>query len=218
MRGVMIAFGVVIVTKFRWVVLIFAGVLLLSSFKLLTERDEDEEDLSQNRLVRVSKFLVGAVDQYDKDKFFTTLPGSSKKVATPLLLCLVCIELSDFVFAVDSIPAVLGVSQDPFVVFSSNIFAIMALRSIYIIIARAINQLNYLKPAVALVLGFVGVKMILEFLHINVISTGLSLTVVAGLIGGGVGLSVANCSWKEQHKRKDSGDDSSVFLGGVDLA
>ncbi|CAM9660280.1 unnamed protein product, partial [Discosporangium mesarthrocarpum] len=110
MRGVMIAFGVVVVTKFRWIVVVFAGILLVSSVKLLGETGDDNEDLSKNNLVRVSKVLVGAVDQYDGDKFFTRL-ASGKKVATPLLLCLVCIELSDFVFAVDSIPAVLGVSQ-----------------------------------------------------------------------------------------------------------
>jgi predicted tellurium resistance membrane protein TerC len=98
---------------------------------------------------RLAKKLVGAVDEYDGDRFFTRPTGGGRRVATPLLLCLVCIELSDFVFAVDSIPAVLGVSQDPFVVYSSNIFAIMGLRSVYTIVARAIDQLPYLKVSAA---------------------------------------------------------------------
>ncbi|CAN0137673.1 unnamed protein product, partial [Discosporangium mesarthrocarpum] len=98
-----------------------------------------------------------------------------------------------------------GHLQDPFVVFSSNIFAIMALRSIYVIIAKAVNQLPYLKPSVALVLGFVGCKMLLEFFHVN-IGTGLSLFIVASLIGGGVGMSLCGQLWKEQHKRKSSGE------------
>ncbi|CAM9698324.1 unnamed protein product, partial [Hapterophycus canaliculatus] len=191
MRGVMIAFGVAAVKRFQWITVLFAAILLVSSYKLLVEKEEEEHDLSQNALVRMSKRLVGAVDEYDGDRFFTRLGGKGKTVATPLLLCLVCIELSDFVFAVDSIPAVLGISQDPFVVFSSNLFAIMALRSLYVIIAQAVSQLPFLKPAVALVLGFVGCKMLLEYVHIK-ISTGWSLCVVLCLIGGGVGLSLVS--------------------------
>jgi predicted tellurium resistance membrane protein TerC len=114
--------------------------------------DSTTATLQHNLLLhcRVAKKLVGAVDEYDGDRFFTRPTGGGRRVATPLLLCLVCIELSDFVFAVDSIPAVLGVSQDPFVVYSSNIFAIMGLRSVYTIVARAIDQLPYLKVSVTM--------------------------------------------------------------------
>ncbi|CAM9167384.1 unnamed protein product [Ectocarpus sp. 4 AP-2014] len=209
MRGVMIAFGVAAVKRFQWITVVFAAILLVSSYKLLVESEEEDHDLSQNTLVRMSKRLVGAVDEYDGDRFFTRLGGKGKTVATPLLLCLVCIELSDFVFAVDSIPAVLGISQDPFVVFTSNLFAIMGLRSIYVIIAQAVSQLPYLKPAVALVLGFVGCKMLLEYVHIN-ISTGWSLFVVLSLILGGVGLSLMARRCRRapvvRHKRRKSGD------------
>ncbi|CAM9588491.1 unnamed protein product [Scytosiphon promiscuus] len=208
MRGIMIAFGVAAVKRFQWITVVFAAILLVSSYKLLVENEEEEHDLSQNTLVRMSKRLVGAVDEYDGDRFFTRLGGKGKTVATPLLLCLVCIELSDFVFAVDSIPAVLGISHDPFVVFSSNLFAIMALRSLYVIIAQAVSQLPYLKPAVALVLGFVGCKMLLEYVHIK-ISTGLSLCVVLCLIGGGVGLSLVARRLRApvvRHKRRNSGE------------
>ncbi|CAM9369526.1 unnamed protein product [Ectocarpus sp. 6 AP-2014] len=203
MRGVMIAFGVAAVKRFQWITVVFAAILLVSSYKLLVESEEEDHDLSQNTLVRMSKRLVGAVDEYDGDRFFTRLGGKGKTVATPLLLCLVCIELSDFVFAVDSIPA------DPFVVFTSNLFAIMGLRSIYVIIAQAVSQLPYLKPAVALVLGFVGCKMLLEYVHIN-ISTGWSLFVVLSLILGGVGLSLLARRCRRapvvRHKRRKSGD------------
>ncbi|CAB1118984.1 unnamed protein product [Ectocarpus sp. CCAP 1310/34] len=235
MRGVMIAFGVAAVKRFQWITVVFAAILLVSSYKLLVESEEEDHDLSQNTLVRMSRRLVGAVDEYDGDRFFTRLGGKGKTVATPLLLCLVCIELSDFVFAVDSIPAVLGISQarhidllpanfswqmwlrmshntpsrDPFVVFTSNLFAIMGLRSIYVIIAQAVSQLPYLKPAVALVLGFVGCKMLLEYVHIN-ISTGWSLFVVLSLILGGVGLSLLARRCRRapvvRHKRRKSGD------------
>ncbi len=143
MRGLMIALGVAVVKKFRYMIIVFAGILLASSIKLLQE-DDDEHNLSDNAVMKLAKKLVGVVDRYDGEKFFTSnLQG--KTVGTPMLLCLVCIELSDFVFAIDSIPAVLGISQDPFVVYSSNIFAIMSLRSVYSIIAKAVTQLQYLK-------------------------------------------------------------------------
>jgi len=127
-----------------------------------------------------------------------------RKVATPLFVCLVCIELSDFVFAVDSIPAVIGVTKDPMVVYSSNIFAILALRSLYVIVAQAVSDLLFLRPAVALVLGFIGMKMILEFFHYE-IGTGASLGVVTGLLGGGIGLSMLHNKHKERIKGTGKG-------------
>lgn len=128
------------------------------------------------------------MDYFDGDKFLTTTADGIKR-ATPLLLCVVCIELSDFVFAVDSIPAVLSISHDQFIVLTSNIFAIMGLRSLYTLVARAVQDLPYLRPSVALILFFVGVKMLLEYFHIT-IPTGHSLGVIALLLGGGVGLSI----------------------------
>ncbi|GAB5035562.1 Hypothetical protein NocV09_02700980 [Nannochloropsis oceanica] len=189
MRGVMISVGVAAIQRFRWVVLMFAGILLGSAFKLLAETGHEggEEDLSDNLMLRVAKKCVNAVDEYDGNKFFTKRNG--KRFATPLFMCLICIELSDFVFAVDSIPAVLGVSKDPLIVYSSNIFAIMALRSLYTLVATAVNTLEYIKPSVALVLAFVGGKMIAEFFHVEV-PISVSLLVVMSLLGGGIGLSV----------------------------
>jgi len=246
MRGVMIFVGVAAIQRFRWVVLLFAGILLGSAFKLLAETGHEggDEDLSDNLMLKLAKKCVNAVDEYDGDKFFTKRNG--KRFATPLFMCLICIELSDFVFAVDSIPAVLGVSkvcmwcslppslppslvrifirlklevlpflfipfnlltqrcgtsshrpslppslppQDPLIVYSSNIFAIMALRSLYTLVATAVNTLEYIKPSVALVLAFVGAKMIAEFFHVEV-PISVSLLVVMSLLGGGIGLSV----------------------------
>lgn len=139
------------------------------------------------KVMKFSKYCTGAVDEYDGEKFITVV--NNRRRATPLLLCLVCIELSDFVFAVDSIPAVIGVSQDALVVYSSNLFAIMGLRSLYTLVAKAVEDLAYLRPAVALVLCFISVKMVLEFFHFE-IPIHLSLLVVAGLLGGGILLSL----------------------------
>lgn len=187
MRAVMIVVGVAAIQRFRTVILVFAGILLVSSVKLLTEKEDEDGDLSDNLILKVSKSFVRSTDQYDGENFFTRIDG--KKLATPLLLCLICIEVSDFVFAVDSIPAVLGVSKDSFIVYTSNVFAILALRSLYTLVSHAITDLPYLKPSVALVLGFVGLKMCLEYFHYE-IGIGISLTVVATLLGAGIAASV----------------------------
>lgn len=153
----MIAIGVAAVQRFRWVLLIFALVLIVSAYKMLGEEDENE-DLSENFVMRLARWLVDATDQYDGDKFFTTV--GNKRRATPMLVVLVCIELSDVIFAVDSIPAVVGITQDAFVVYTSNAFALLALRSLYLLLSRSIQQLHYLRHAVALILAFVGIKMV----------------------------------------------------------
>jgi len=210
MRGVMILAGVAAVARFRSVILLFAAILLVSAVKLFFESDEPE-DLSDNLMLRLSKRCVGAVDEYDGDKFFTKDP-SGKTRATPLLLCLVCIELSDFVFAVDSIPAVIGVSQDLLIVYSSNIFAILGLRSLYTLVAKAVQDLPYLRPAVALVLAFIGLKMIGEYLGAEVPIAG-SLAVVLGLLAGGILLSLAS------NRRKRAGKSSKELAEfGGDMA
>mmetsp|Transcript_25950 Transcript_25950/g.80824 ORF Transcript_25950/g.80824 Transcript_25950/m.80824 type:complete len:244 (+) Transcript_25950:145-876(+) len=188
MRGVMILVGVELVQRFRSVTLVFAGILLASAVKLLTEGDHDD-DMGENGLVALSRKMLRSVSYYDGDRFFTTT-RDGLRAATPLLLCVVCIELSDFVFAVDSIPAVLAISKDPFIVYSSNIFAIAALRSLYQVLAAAIEGLPYLRPAVALILGFVGVKMLAEYFHVH-IPTATSLAVIIAILGGGVALSLA---------------------------
>lgn len=223
MRGVMITVGVAALQKFQWIILIFAGILIVSAYKLLQE-DDDEEDLSNNMILKCSNWLIKSSSEYDGEKFFTTMtvdahcpakadtnhsfvhqssqqtdythPPSIESisqrktimVATPLLMCLICIELSDLVFAIDSIPAVLGISHDSFVVFTSNIFAIMGLRSLYVLIAKAVADMPMLKPAVALVLAFVGGKMIGEYFKYE-LSIQFSLVVVLGILGGGVALS-----------------------------
>ena len=191
MRAAMIVAGYEAVTNFKPVLLVFAGVLIFSSYKLIAEEEEEEEDMSDNAIVKFCSDLLPVSAAYDGDNFFTVENGV--KTATPLLLCLCVIELSDVVFAVDSIPAVFGVTQDPFIVYSSNIFAILGLRSLYAFVAEMVAELEYLQTAVAAVLGFVGCKMVAEFGGMEV-STEASLAVVAGMLGAGVALSVYNPS------------------------
>jgi len=187
MRAIMILLGLAVLESFRPVLLVFAGILIYGSYNILTGEEEEEEDMSENWIVKLSSDLFDSTDFFDGDKFFTIVEGVKK--ATPLLLCLVAVEVSDIVFAVDSIPAVFGVTEDPFIVYTSNIFAILGLRSLFTVLSKAVQGLCYLEPAIAIVLGFIGTKFILEYVGIQV-STGLSLAVVTGVIGGGVGLSI----------------------------
>lgn len=193
MRLVMILVGVAAIKRFHSVIIIFAGILIASAWKLLQE-SEEKEDLEHNIVMKIANMMVRSTTKYDGEKFFTMIDGV--RYATPLLMCLICIELSDFVFAVDSIPAVIGVSHDPFIVYTSNLFAIAALRSLYTLVAKAISDLPYLKPAVALVLGFVGLKMIAEYFHYEV-PIGASLSVIGVLLCAGTIASIVSVNRKK---------------------
>eukprot|EP00250_Pteridium_aquilinum_P007355 c17094_g1_i2 orf=588-1940(-) len=190
-RATMILLGVATIQKFEVVNLFFASILIFTSFKLLTEEEDDDEDLSNNFIVSTCKRFIPVTEKYDEQKFFTGVDGSLK--ATPLFLTLAVIELSDIAFAVDSIPAVFGVTRDPFIVFSSNIFAILGLRSLYTLISSSMGELEYIQPSVAVVLGFVGSKMVADFCGLHV-SRELSLGVVVSVLGCGIGLSL----WKKK--------------------
>lgn len=189
MRAVMIGLGYEALENFRGILLVFAGILVYSSVKTLLPEDEEEEDedMDENAIVKFSRNLFDSTDEFDGSNFFTIKDGI--KMATPLFICMISLEISDVVFAVDSIPAVFGVTENPLVVFSSNMFAIMGLRSLYTILSKAAQDLKYLEPAVGVVLGFIGSKMIAEYFG-YMIPTEAALGVVAFFLSGGVGLSV----------------------------
>lgn len=164
LRGIMIAAGVMVINRFRPVLLFFSLILVVSAIKMLLPEDE-HADLAQNPLVKLCRSMFDSVDFYDEDKFITTVDGVRK--ATPLLMVLLVVELSDVMFAIDSIPAVVGVTSDPLIVYTSNIFALMALRSLYTVLSKSVTQLCYLKHAVAAILLFIGGKMSLEYFHFH---------------------------------------------------
>jgi TerC family integral membrane protein len=190
LRLILIVLGADIVESWKPVMLLFAAILLFSSGKLLfVDNDsEEEEDLSNNGIVRFCKSLFTFTDNYDKDNFFTTLADGTR-AATPLLLVLLVVELSDVVFAVDSIPAVFGVTLDPFIVYTSNLFAILSLRGLYTFVSTVMSKMRFLDKAVALVLGFVGFKILAEFGGFKV-PTDMSLGVVGLILASGVGASL----------------------------
>jgi tellurite resistance protein TerC len=177
MRAVLISIGAALVSQFHWVLYLFGIFLVITGFKMVFSKDEKVEP-NKNPIVRLFKKYFPVKDNYVEDKFFVV--ENAKKFATPLFIVLIIIETTDLVFAFDSIPAILSITQDPFIVFTSNAFAILGLRSLYFALANFMDKFKYLKFGLALVLIFIGVKMlIVEFYHISIT---LSLSVVAGLI------------------------------------
>lgn len=164
MRAFFIILGAQLLHHFHWILYIFGAILVVTAIKFLRETD-DHIDTKENWSLRLLKKFVPTTDRYDGHKFFVVENGVRK--VTPLFTALIVIEATDLVFAVDSIPAVFAVTQDAFVAFASNILAILGLRALYFVLADWVGELRYLKPGLAAVLGFIGVKMlIVEFFKI----------------------------------------------------
>ncbi|HEY8156729.1 MAG TPA: TerC family protein [Myxococcota bacterium] len=181
LRAVFILLGAALLEKFHWVMYVFGAILLFTAFKLVAMSEEGFHP-ERNPVYRWFRRLVPCVSQYHGGRF--TILEAGKRHATPLLLVLVLIEWTDLVFAVDSIPAIFAVTSDPFLVFTSNIFAILGLRSLFFLLSGVIGKFHLLKLALAAVLAFVGAKMLL--LDVVEVPIVLSLGVIAGLIAAGV--------------------------------
>jgi tellurite resistance protein TerC len=158
MRGLMIGFGVALILWLNWILYVFGAFLLFSGVKMLLVDTEMHPE--RNRVVRLVRRLYPVAPELDGQKFITLYNG--KRALTPLALVLVMVETSDLIFAVDSIPAVFAVTTKPFVVFTSNVFAILGLRSLYFVLAGAIGYFRYLKFGLSLVLVFIGIKMLID--------------------------------------------------------
>ena len=181
MRAVFIFAGAVLLANFHWVMYVFGGILVYTAIRLLTMPDDGIHPES-NPAYRLLRRFIPAVSEYHGPRF--TIVQDGKRYATPLLIVLALIEWTDVVFAIDSIPAIFAITNDPFIVFTSNIFAILGLRSLFFLLKGVIGRFHLLKPALAAVLLFVGGKMLLiDFVKLPIV---LSLGVVAGLIALGV--------------------------------
>lgn len=177
MRGALIFTGSALIHQFHWIIYLFGAFLIFTGIKLALQNDE-EMDPERNPLVRLTRRYLPMTDDYEGSNFFVRHGG--KLVATPLLLVLIVVETTDLVFALDSIPAIFAVTQNAFIVYTSNVFAILGLRSLYFLLANMMDQFRYLKYGLATVLTFVGVKMVLaDIYHIPI---GISLAVVAGVL------------------------------------
>ncbi len=186
MRAAFIIGGAALVARFDWVMYLFGAILLASGAKLLAQGDADEAaELKDRPLVRLFRRLLPMTDGFRGEKFFTREGG--RILATPLFLALLVIEMSDVIFAVDSIPAIFGVTRDPFIVFTSNIFAILGLRSIYFVLAAVLPMFHLLKKGISLVLIFIGIKILLEdVVHVPI---WVSLSTISVLVFGSILLS-----------------------------
>lgn len=192
LRGIMIGLGAAVVQNFEWVLLVFAAFLVFTGIKMLIMVDEKQKDLSKNRLLIWLRTHLPITEELHGNKFSVKKPHADnpkKKVRyyTPLFLALILIEVADLVFAVDSIPAVFAITTDPYIVYTSNIFAILGLRAMYFALDAVIHRFHYLKYALSLVLIFIGGKVIAaEMLGIEKVPASISLGVTCALLLGGV--------------------------------
>jgi tellurite resistance protein TerC len=177
MRGLFIGAGAALLDRFHWLIYVMGAFLVFTGIKLAVQK-ETEIHPERNPLVRFFSKIFPVTKDYHGEAFFVRLNGAL--AATPLFIVLLIVESTDVVFAVDSIPAIFAVTQDPFLVYTSNVFAILGLRSLYFLLAGALDKFHYLKPALAIILSFVGVKMLISsFFKIPV---AVSLGVIAGLL------------------------------------
>ena len=181
MRAVMILAGAWVVTEFKWILYVFGAFLLFTGLKMLKAVDE-EPDVKNNPVLKWARKVLPVSEGDHGEKFIVSKDG--KRYVTTLFLVLILIEVTDLIFAVDSIPAIFAITSDPFIVFTSNMFAILGLRALYFLLADVADRFHLLKYGLALVLCFIGLKMLLlPWIHIPV---HISLTVVASLIAGSV--------------------------------
>jgi tellurite resistance protein TerC len=195
LRGIFILLGAIVIEQFSWVFYVFGAFLLWTAYKQATDSGEDEEEVKENALISRLRRVLPMSQQYDGAKLRTVVDG--RKLFTPMLIVFLTIGVTDLLFAVDSIPAIFGLTQSAFIVFTANIFALMGLRQLYFLLGGLMTRLVYLKHALSVILGFIGLKLIFHAMHVNElpfinggrhiewapeIPTFLSLAVIVGTI------------------------------------
>ncbi len=201
MRIPLIIVGVSLLETFHWMIFIFGGMLLLTAARMIVQKKEKKIEVEKNLAVRMLKKMIPVSSELHNGRFLTRIGGVL--YATPLLVALVIVEMTDLVFAIDSIPAVLAITSDHFIVITSNVFAILGLRSLYFLLAGMMEKFYYLKPALIALLLFIGVKMVAsDVLHIPVT---VSLVVIGLILGGALSLSVVRVKREKAAGTPDSG-------------
>ncbi|WP_046468574.1 TerC family protein [Allosalinactinospora lopnorensis] len=204
-RGIFIALGAAAVEAFAGVFYLFGAILLYTAWKLVTADEEEDEEYKENAAVRLVRRVLPTTDRYHEAKLTVRIDG--KRYFTPMMLVMIAIGLTDIIFALDSIPAIFGITQEPYIVFTANAFALMGLRQLYFLIGGLLDKLIYLSKGLAVVLGFIGVKLVLHALHettdlhvpeiptlvsLVVILVTLTITAVASLAKSGLAKSEAD--------------------------
>lgn len=204
LRGLAIAAGTAIVREFEWVLLLFAAFLVVTGTKMLLMAEEGEKDFSQSRLLKLLKRYLPVTETLHGNRFSVLMPHAenpNRKVRyyTPLFLALVMVEVADLIFAMDSIPAIFAITTDPYIVYTSNIFAILGLRSMYFALAAIIKRFHYLKHVMAMLLIFIGGKVLAaDLLGMEKVPSSVSLFITVLLLGGGVVFSMLQSRKKQK--------------------
>ncbi|WP_405897223.1 TerC family protein [Streptomyces sp. NBC_00727] len=187
LRAIFIAAGAAVIANFSWVFYIFGAFLIYTAWKLIQEAraDEEDEEFEENRLLKNIERRFGVADRYHGTKLF--IRNNGKRVLTPLMVVMLAIGTTDVLFALDSIPAIFGLTQDPYIVFTANAFALMGLRQLYFLIGGLLKKLVHLSYGLSVILGFIGVKLVLHALHesgvhVPEISIPVSLGVICGVL------------------------------------
>ncbi len=210
MRGAMIGAGIAVIQRFSWLIYVFGGLLIVTAIKMMVTSDDTIEP-EKNPMIRLFRRIYPVTSDFHGQHFFVTVAG--QHMATPLALALVIVETTDLLFAVDSIPAVFAVTLDPFIVFTSNVFAILGLRSLYFALAAVLDRFHYLKSSLVFVLTFVGVKMVIS--HHYPISAPASLSVIVGILLVGVLGSILATHVQTAHERSSSSPGAALAHASV---
>jgi len=195
MRGIFIALGISLIHHFEWVIYVFGGMLMVTGIKLAFEKDKEIEP-EKNIILKLFRRIMPITDRCDNGEFFIRQDG--RLFATPLMVVLIVVETTDVIFAVDSIPAVLAITTDPFIVYTSNIFAILGLRSLYFVLSNVLELFHHLHYGLSVILVFIGTKMLMS--HFYKIPTGVSLLVIVITLAISI---ITSIVWPEA-KKKDS--------------
>jgi tellurite resistance protein TerC len=218
MRGAFIAAGAALISQFSWVFYVFGAFLVYTAITLLKEGESDEDDFKENILIRWAKKALPVSSSFG-DGRLTTAAESGKRLFTPMLIVMIAIGTTDLLFALDSIPAIFGITKEPYLVFTANVFALMGLRQLYFLLGGLLERLVYLNVGLAAVLGFIGVKLVLEALHTNSLSfvnggegvhwapeipIWLSLLVIIGTLGLATAASLVKSSRERRRELVNS--------------
>jgi tellurite resistance protein TerC len=198
MRAGLILAGTALVQRFHWLLYVFGAFLVFTAVKMALSKDEEEADPERTLVVKLARRVLPVSRQGEGSRFFLHEDGRLK--VTPLFLVLLVVEATDLLFALDSIPAVLGISQDAFLVYTSNVCAILGLRSLFFVVASLLDRFHFLKMGLAVILGFVGTKMLVTYFDLHV-PIGVSLGIIGGVLGGAM---VASLIWPKAEEAPES--------------
>ena len=197
LRGIMIVAGSALVTRFAWTLYIFGAFLVVTGLRMALQKDAAAYNPERDPVLRITRRLLPVTDDYRGDKFFVNEPdatGRKRYMATPLFIVLLIVDTTDVIFATDSIPAIFAVTRDPFIVYTSNICAVLGLRALYFLLAGIVDKFVYLKLGLSIVLMFIGAKMLLEhFVHLPIVA---SLGVVGAVLGASI---LASLRWPREN-------------------